>query len=181
MVGPGAGGGDGELVFSRNRVSVELYYWTKATYPQLWNRSYTLHSRAEGRSHWRGSEGNDPTMSIHSHHVKFYPDSFLKDVESSPEEAKHIELLTIFLPGWSAFSPRSSWLWGGLRLYVWMLGQVSGDFRDSYPAWACTLSREMTQAATPNFCLPWKLVLKAYWSQLRSRRNCLPCWIVKIL
>lgn len=60
MVGPGAGGGDGELVFSRNRVSAELYYWTKATYLQLWNGSYTLHSRAEGRSHCRGTEGNDP-------------------------------------------------------------------------------------------------------------------------
>lgn len=181
MVGPRAGGGNGEQVFSKKRVSAELYYWTKVTHLQLWNGSHTLHSRAEGRSHCRGTEGNDPC------HVHPFPSHgvlswlfFLKDGESSPEEVKYIKLLlTIFLPGCSAFSPRSSWLWGGPRLCVWMLDQASGDFKDSHPTWPCALSREMTQAATQNFCLPWKPVLKAFWSQLSSRRNYLHVGLLK--
>ena len=71
----------------------------------------TLYTREQkGEVIAGGLKEMTPAMSIHSHRVKFYPDSFLKDVECSSEEAKHIELLTIFLPGWSAFSPRSSWL-----------------------------------------------------------------------
>lgn len=99
MVGSVGSGGDGELVF-RNRVSVEPYTcWTKATYPQLWYRSYTHTWEQEG-------EVIEGVWRKRPYHVHPFPSREILSWLLSKRcrkfswgRPKHIELLTISFQG----------------------------------------------------------------------------------
>lgn len=157
----------------------------KATNLQLWKRSYTLQLRAGGTNHCGGTGGIDP---CHIHHFPSHERpvptlfSFLKGLKSSPEEAKHIKAapnnfpsrVVSLLPKKLLALKRAQTLCLNVWPGIWGLQRpppcvgMSSLKRDD-PGW-------ISELLPPVETIPQK----AFWSQLSSRRNYLPSWIVKI-